>query len=219
MGALDDLPIQILQLIVSALLGAVVGWEREGRDRPAGLRTNMLVCVGATLITQVSHITSENIGDPGRIAAQIVSGIGFLGAGTILRQGSVIRGLTSAASLWAVAGVGMAVGTGPSTMVLATVATLVIWVTLRLFQRVEPRLRTIHRRDLLLSVGVETVDLAPVIQGLGEFDAEVRRAEWLGDAADARRQVRLTLVLSSDTVAAISGWLALQPTVHTFEWV
>ena len=218
MGALADLPIQVLQLLVSACLGAVVGWEREGRDRPAGLRTNMLVCVGATLITQISHVTSAGTGDPGRIAAQIVSGIGFLGAGTILRQGSVIRGLTSAASLWAVAGVGMAVGTGASTMVLATVATLVIWTTLRIFQRVEPHLRTVHRRDLVLTVGAETVDLAPIIQGLGEFEAEVRRAEWFGGPGDARRQVCLTLVLGSDTVAAISGWLALQPAVHTFEW-
>ncbi len=107
------------RLLLAALLGSVIGFERERLSWAAGLRTHMLVCVGATLIMIVSAFgfsdilgTPNVILDPSRIAAQVVSGIGFLGAGSILLRGEVIRGLTTAASLWTVAGVGLAVGGG-----------------------------------------------------------------------------------------------------------
>ena len=110
------------KLLISAILGGFIGWERERRGRPAGLRTHLLVCVGVTLIMLVS----ENIFaqyqtynqdsvlrmDPARIAAQVVTGIGFLGAGTIMRFKATVRGLTTAASLWLVAAIGLAVGSG-----------------------------------------------------------------------------------------------------------
>src|SRR4051812_10247226 len=100
----------------AAGLGAVLGLEREWHEHSAGVRTHMLVCVGAALFTLVSAYgfdsLSENGGDPTRIAAQIVTGVGFLGAGTIMRVGSGVRGLTTAASLWVVAAVGLAVGAG-----------------------------------------------------------------------------------------------------------
>lgn len=101
----------ILRLVLSAIVGGAVGVEREVNNRPAGLRTHILVTVGATLITLIS-ITSFTSGDPGRVAAQIVSGIGFLGAGTILRTGDNITGLTTAASIWVCGGIGMAIGAG-----------------------------------------------------------------------------------------------------------
>ena len=93
------------------MLGGLIGWERERHARPAGLRTHILVCVGAALITEISHSFGPN-GD--RIAAQVVTGVGFLGAGTIIREGTggLVHGLTTAASLWAIAGVGIAVGYG-----------------------------------------------------------------------------------------------------------
>lgn len=107
----------VVRLVVAAALGGLIGFERELHDRPAGLRTHMLVCLGSCLlmITSVEvffmyrHMTEP---DPGRIAAQVVSGIGFLGAGTIMREGVTVRGLTTAASLWVVAALGLAVGTG-----------------------------------------------------------------------------------------------------------
>jgi len=106
----------ILRLFVSVLLGGLVGLERERHNRPAGLRTHILVCLGSALIMIVSFAgfsgTFGFSGDPARIAAQVVSGIGFLGAGTILRQGGFVRGLTTAASLWVVAAVGLSVGIG-----------------------------------------------------------------------------------------------------------
>jgi putative Mg2+ transporter-C (MgtC) family protein len=105
----------LLRLFVAAVLGGLIGLERELRERQAGLRTHLLVCVGSALFTLVSAYGFSDWGvrvDPTRIAAQIVTGIGFLGAGAIIRQGLSVRGLTTAATLWLVAAIGMAVGAG-----------------------------------------------------------------------------------------------------------
>lgn len=106
----------IKRLILSAFLGGLIGMEREVNNRPAGLRTHILVCIGSTLIMLVSFDgfvrTGLPLGDPARLAAQVVSGIGFLGAGTIMRTGNNINGLTTAASLWVSAGIGLAIGVG-----------------------------------------------------------------------------------------------------------
>ncbi len=103
----------LLRLFVAAALGGAIGVERELRERQAGLRTHLVVCVGAALFTLVGAyaFTGPNT-DPSRIAAQIVTGIGFLGAGAIIRQGLSVRGLTTAATLWLVAAIGMAAGAG-----------------------------------------------------------------------------------------------------------
>ena len=108
-------PEVLLRLFVAAALGGAVGVERELRERQAGLRTHLVVSVGAALFTLVSAYGFSDFGvrvDPTRIAAQIVTGIGFLGAGAIIRQGLSVRGLTTAATLWLVAAIGMAVGAG-----------------------------------------------------------------------------------------------------------
>ena len=105
------------------LLGGILGWERERTGRPAGLRTHMMVCAGATAFTIVSIYGFEDQGtvrDPGRVAAQIVTGIGFLGAGTIWRTTSAIRGLTTAASIWLAAAIGMFVGAAMYTLAVVT---------------------------------------------------------------------------------------------------
>ncbi|MCF6148515.1 MAG: MgtC/SapB family protein [Candidatus Kuenenia sp.] len=108
------------KLLLATILGGIIGWERERRGRPAGLRTHILVCVGVTLMMVVSEnmfykyktFASDSVIriDPARIAAQVVTGIGFLGAGTIMRFKASVRGLTTAASLWVVAGIGLAIG-------------------------------------------------------------------------------------------------------------
>lgn len=102
----------ILRLILATLLGGIIGFEREVGNRPAGLRTHILVSVGAALIMLVSKYGFEGNTDSARLAAQVVSGIGFLGAGTILRTGNSIQGLTTAASIWVCAGLGLAIGNG-----------------------------------------------------------------------------------------------------------
>jgi putative Mg2+ transporter-C (MgtC) family protein len=127
------------KLVVAGVLACVIGWEREVKHRPAGIRTHMLVAMGATLICIVSarFVPESRVADPARIAAQIVSGIGFLGAGTIMRQGSIVVGLTTAASLWTVAAIGMAVSLGGTFYLIAVAATIVVWVTLIVMRRIE----------------------------------------------------------------------------------
>lgn len=134
----------MIPLLVAVVCGGVVGLERESANRPAGLRTHVLVCVGSALIMQVSLTMwamtgygTHGPGDPGRIAAQVVSGIGFLGAGTIMREGVNIRGLTTAASLWVVAGVGLAVGA--NMYMESIVAVVLVVMTLKTLSEVERR--------------------------------------------------------------------------------
>lgn len=116
-----------LRLLVAAILGALVGLEREIHERPAGMRTHLLVSLGSAGFTVLSIAAFTAPGaDPGRIAAQIVSGIGFLGAGAILKEGATVRGLTTAASLWAVAAVGMAAGAGAWVIAITVTAIAII---------------------------------------------------------------------------------------------
>jgi putative Mg2+ transporter-C (MgtC) family protein len=134
-------PELIRRLITAALLGAALGFEREIRQKDAGLRTNILISVGAALFTLMSIEISGPSGDPGRIAAQIVTGIGFLGAGAIMRTDSGIQGLTTAATVWVNAAVGVAAGGGQYH--LAFIATGITLVALLVLQPIE---RTIARR-------------------------------------------------------------------------
>jgi len=131
-----------LRLVSALVLGAIIGWEREMQQMPAGFRTHALVGLGSAIFTVVSAFAFTGpAADPTRIAAQIVSGIGFLGGGAILHHGGTVRGLTTAASLWAVAAVGMAAGAG--LYVLAVVSAVLVIVALEMFQRLE---RMVKRR-------------------------------------------------------------------------
>jgi putative Mg2+ transporter-C (MgtC) family protein len=126
----------LLRLLVALALGAVVGWERELQRMPAGFRTHALVGLGSALFTVVSAFAFAGpLTDPTRIAAQIVTGIGFLGGGAILHYRGSVRGLTTAASLWAVAAVGMAAGAG--LYVIAVGGAALVVVALELLDRVE----------------------------------------------------------------------------------
>jgi putative Mg2+ transporter-C (MgtC) family protein len=125
-----------LRLTVGLALGAIIGFERELHRQPAGFRTHSLVALGAALFAIISGYGYTGASaDPTRIAAQIVSGIGFIGAGTILQHRGHIRGLTTAASLWSVAAIGTATGTG--LYVLAGLGTVLILVVLSVLDRVE----------------------------------------------------------------------------------
>lgn len=188
------------QLLLATFCGGVIGLERETLDRPAGFRTHVLVCVGSTVYMLVSVAVARTGNfDPGRIAAQVASGIGFLGAGTIIKQGSIVRGLTTAASLWAVAGIGLAAGYGLPGLYIALAGTLVVYMALRSLKRLERLfdhkpdhvihvtvmgnpIQLTHVRPLLASHGLEISSVTQGKQrgGVGEM-VVIGRAATLDD--------------------------------------
>jgi putative Mg2+ transporter-C (MgtC) family protein len=170
----------LVRLAVAAALGGVIGIERELREREAGFRTHMLVSVGAALFTLVSAYAwtdfafSQASGvtfDPTRIAAQIVTGIGFIGAGAIIRQGLSVRGLTTAATLWMVAAIGMACGAGFYwAAVIATAIALVGLGPLRFVSR--RMLDRPHRRELEVELE-RNASAAPVLAALEQLGVDI----------------------------------------------
>ncbi len=146
LGNLHDIPyltkhiVGVISIAVAGFCGAVVGFERERREKPAGLRTLILISVGATIFTMASLLISEGFADPGRIAAQVVTGIGFLGAGAIIHihdRGSVV-GLTTGATIWTVAAIGVVIGIGYAAAGL--VLSLLIFLILTVLRFWEDRL-------------------------------------------------------------------------------
>jgi putative Mg2+ transporter-C (MgtC) family protein len=147
------------RLALASLLGGVIGSDRERSGKPAGLRTNMLICVGAALLMELSlrigraGTAAGGTADPARIAAQIVSGIGFLGAGAIIQSRGSVVGLTTAASMWVVAAIGMAVGAAEYVMSVA--ATVIVMITLMLLPRFETLLTPYPRVDQRIGVRLD----------------------------------------------------------------
>jgi putative Mg2+ transporter-C (MgtC) family protein len=143
-------PVMLSRLLMAAAAGAIVGIERERRDHPAGFRTLLLVSAGSCLFTLVSIAVAGEDYDPGRVAAGIITGIGFLGAGTIIRHGGTVQGLTTAASIWAVAAIGMAAGIGwweavvIGTALMFVSLTLLKWLELKAFRPTRPALLRIE---------------------------------------------------------------------------
>nr|WP_234480714.1 MgtC/SapB family protein [Paraburkholderia aspalathi] len=169
------------RLVLAALLGSVIGFERERLNWAAGLRTHMLVCVGSSLIMLVSAfgfadvLGEKNVVlDPSRVAAQVVSGIGFLGAGSILLRGEIVRGLTTAASLWSVAGIGLAVGGGMYTAAIG--ATIIILIILVGVKPLERRFISVkQQRNITLLVERGSVSLDSVHNALGTGSVRVKQ--------------------------------------------
>lgn len=160
----------VVKLFLALILGGLIGGERSNKSRPAGMRTHMLVCIGAALvqITSISYYEyfhpTMNV-DPMRLGAQVVSGIGFLGAGTIMKEGVNIRGLTTAASIWVVGCLGLTIGAGLYAEAIG--ATLVLYIALKFFKRFEERLAKGKR-----VYGVEVI--AENIPGkIGEIGVEI----------------------------------------------
>ncbi|MEN8512315.1 MgtC/SapB family protein [Burkholderia sp. RS02] len=216
----------VMRLVLAAALGSVIGFERERLSWAAGLRTHMLVCVGSTLIMIVSAFgfadvlgSSEHIVlDPSRIAAQVVSGIGFLGAGSILLRGEIVRGLTTAASLWSVAAIGLAVGGG--LYVASISATIIILIILAGIKPLERRYFTVRqRRQLELTVVSGALTFDSLHAALGPDSARVKqfilqRADDTGE----HDEVRIALARVSELeYQAICGKLRALPGVTRFE--
>ncbi len=149
----------------------MVGLERELSGKPAGLRTNILICLGATILTDLSVVIAQilphNEADPGRIAAQIVTGIGFLGAGTIIRTRGAIHGLTSAATIWVVAAIGMLLGAG--SFLAAAGTTALVMLVLSVLERFEEYVlsRRRVRGTIRVSLGVPVEEIREILQDNG----------------------------------------------------
>lgn len=199
----------ILRLLLAAVLAGLIGIEREVRDQPAGFRTHMLVSLGACLFAEVSAysfgaFTTDVPGvevrvDPTRIAAQIVTGIGFLGAGAIIRYGISVRGLTTAASLWVVAAIGTAIGLGG--YVLGSAAAGIALLTLFLLRPVRSRLVRGLRKgheEFILEAGADLAmdDLVHRAVGSGLRIDHLRVQE---DEPGGPRQIQLVAALRPGT--------------------
>lgn len=172
-----------VRLLLAVVLGGLIGLERDKRDLPAGFRTHILVCLGSALVMLISIYGFEDVidrtniqADPARLAAQVVSGIGFLGAGTILVHGFAIRGLTTAASLWVVAGIGLAVGAG--FYFGAVLTTALVLFSLVLLNRLESWYVSQRRlRRLVVRVVDQPGQLARIASLLSNYGVVIRRIE------------------------------------------
>jgi len=212
-----DISTVLGKLFIAAILGGVIGLERERRGRPAGLRTHLLVCVGVTLMMLVSeHMFVNYQGykndsilriDPARIAAQIVTGIGFLGAGTIIRFRTSVRGLTTAASLWVVAGIGLAVGSG--FILPAVFATVIAIATLILVPFVEKKVKRdeyrtikilIDGQDHFLDKIKSILEVNSVKLQKYKFEKNIQKNEIMYDITVKFRDEKM-LVFASDNIA------------------
>ena len=206
-----------VRLIAAAVLGAVIGLEREIHDHPAGMRTHLLVSVGSAGFTVLSIAAFPAPGaDPARIAAQIVTGIGFLGAGAILKEGATIRGLTTAASLWATAAVGMAAGAGAwiTALTITVIVVVSLWPLRRVADRVIGRDPHIVRMRLLVDDPKALSDVIAVITKAGG-----RMAHLTTTVRQGARQAAEVEVTARDlaTGAAITAAVARTPGVEIAE--
>ena len=193
---------------------------RETHGRPAGLRTHILVCLGSALFTLCSYNIAGKVFDPGRVTAQIVTGIGFLGAGTIMRQGSAVRGLTTAASIWTVSAIGIAVAIGGQMAQLAVVTSILVVITLNVMPHLESYF-LFKREDKLLSVAVHKRPNAvcEVLAILTAHGAQIR-AIGMPEAADPDSQtLRVRLRVDRDfNDADLAAELGASDVVISYGW-
>jgi len=183
-------PHVLLRLSVAAALGGSIGFERELSDKAAGLRTNILICVGSCLFAIISRDLASIAGtDITRIAAQIVSGIGFLGAGAIMREGEHVTGLTTAATIWVVAAIGIAIGSG--FYVEAAGAGILVMVVLAWLTRIENRVRRIRRIVQYTVRAKPATPLADVRETLSAQGLHIVSCETFDHADDRTFEMRL----------------------------
>jgi putative Mg2+ transporter-C (MgtC) family protein len=226
--AVPTAPELLLRLIEAALAGAVVGFEREARNRPAGIRTHALVALGAALFTVggaygFADITKASSVDPARVAAQVASGIGFIGAGAIIRNGTTVRGVTTAATLWLAAALGLVAGAGMVEVV--ALGTLVVLATLC-------GLRAFHSIARRFAPGSGVVEIeyrrghgtiGPAVRALEDRHADVRAIRIEDDDLDADgpglRRVSIEVAASRGDVGQAVQELCAREEVLSARWL
>ncbi|RAP74959.1 MgtC/SapB family protein [Paenibacillus montanisoli] len=218
-----------IRLVLALVLGGLIGVERELGGHSAGFRTHILVCLGSAAIVLLSmygfseFASDPNVRlDPARLAAQVISGIGFLGAGTILRTGFTVSGLTTAASLWVVAAIGLTVGAG--FYYGAAVLTLLVVVSLFFLNKFEKKFsRAKRKQDVILKITKDSASLNKVVTELHHFGVRISKIvveneeEAHGDSADTlivRMQIKLSFKKRFEEVivalASIEGVLGVE---------
>jgi putative Mg2+ transporter-C (MgtC) family protein len=204
----------LVRILAGTLLGGAIGYERDLHGRPAGLRTHAIVALASATFMVVStrfvyfqhYLSSDLVSiDPSRIAASVVSGIGFLGAGAILRDGITIKGLTTAAGLWLVAAIGMAAGGGM--YVESVFATVLGLATLTLLRRFEDRGIKLSRRRLSLTIDSARSSMTAIVECLVKLGATVKQEDYerLVDAGQIRATLEVRLPATIETQAVIDA--------------
>lgn len=193
----------VLRLLLSVGLGGAIGYEREHTSRPAGFRTHILVCVGAALVMVTSEFTFRKYTglasiDPTRLGAQVVSGVGFLGAGTIIRDGFNVRGLTTAASLWAVSCVGIAAGAGFYSAAVA--ATIFIFFTLISLKKAEKHFSKRNRYRTFIVESDNAPGLVGAVSGLLEqYNIDIKNIQ-LYKSKENETRIKLLVKMPGSTI-------------------
>lgn len=209
----------IFKLCLSLMLGCCVGFERKRKGQIAGVRTFALISMGATLAMLLSiYVPQEYMGlkngDPGRIAAQVVTGIGFLGAGAIIQMKGSVRGLTTAAGIWIIATIGMAVGCG--LYLIAVVATLLVLIVLTLLEQLEHRVNVGNEaRTIRLKVNGIVKSIAPYREVLGRFGIHLSKVyvEYDYDTQVTRLNLLILIREHSDFIDVFDALHDVYPTI------
>jgi len=208
----------LAKLLLATACGGLIGYQREITDSPAGFRTHILVCVGSAVYMLVSMLVAGEQYDPGRIAAQVASGIGFLGAGTIIKQGSIVRGLTTAASLWAVAGIGLAVGYGGPAMAVAVISTIVVFLALSVLKRTVAYMERRHRCMLTITAQQPREQIDAITNILLTHDIEPYSIA-IGEETDGIGDILIEgYLMSQADLESVAGEITRNKAVRRVQW-
>lgn len=204
-----------VRLLLSFMVGMLIGLERESNHQPAGLRTHILISIGATVVMLISIFIPQTftdfVGDPGRIAAQVVSGIGFLGAGAILKFGTDVKGLTTAASIWAMAAIGLAIGAGMYAIGLISTGVVLFALTvMNLFEQYTFKQRTL--RKIAIEVKKKNSRPSDFEKIFREFDVRIESTGFERNVSDACEKVIYVVAVTKElNVKNLSDALEKEP--------
>ena len=187
----------LIPCILAVIFGGLIGFQREKAERPAGLRTHALVCLGSTVFTLVSYLGFSSFYDvdPSRIAAGIVTGIGFIGAGVIFRQGTLVRGVTTAASIWVVASVGMALGV--KLYYLALLVTILGFITLSILKYIEDKVIKLPNYLVRITTSENFTDMNKIISLLKKMSVNIKSKKY--ELAENNKRIFTINLFSKDS--------------------
>lgn len=207
------------KILLILVLAGIIGWNRERHGRPAGFRTHILVGIGSTIVMTVSIMMHEKYpsADPARIAAQVISGIGFLGAGTILIQGSTVTGLTTAASIWTTAAIGLAVGAG--FYLTAIISALVVFISLFFFTRMEFSKKKIVNQELSLKLDLDKLDFYQEINDkLAEQGCDIKESHVEKNIINNEAIISIRIAGSCPEIKELDYWFLEREEIKGYSW-